>query len=131
MLPSLSDQLIAGAWPAPEEGPSLAREIVAQHLPGTQREIPIRMPLLPARFPANDVYDKAAREIGAVLAAGDNVAVICEVCTHPPKQGSLEQCQGETCNLLVCAECKTEQGCDTCDMVADLLGSMEEDIFGD
>ena len=66
------------AWPAPEEGPSLAREIVAQHLPGTQREIPIRMPLLPARFPANDVYDKAAREIGAVLAAGDNVAVICE-----------------------------------------------------
>lgn len=66
------------AWPAPEEGPSLAREIVAQHLPGTQREIPIRMPLLPARFPANDVYDKAAREIGAVLSAGDNVAVICE-----------------------------------------------------
>ena len=66
------------AWPAPEEGPSLAREIVAQHLPGTQREIPIRMPLLPARFPANDVYDKAAREIGAVLAACDNVAVICE-----------------------------------------------------
>ena len=66
------------SWPAPEEGPSLAREIVAQHLPGTQREIPIRMPLLPARFPANDVYDKAAREIGAVLAAGDNVAVICE-----------------------------------------------------
>ena len=66
------------AWPAPEEGRSLAREIVAQHLPGTQREIPIRMPLLPARFPANDVYDKAAREIGAVLAAGDNVAVICE-----------------------------------------------------
>jgi precorrin-2/cobalt-factor-2 C20-methyltransferase len=66
------------AWPAPEEGPSLAREIVAQHLPGTQREIPIRMPLFPARFPANDVYDKAAREIGAVLAAGDNVAVICE-----------------------------------------------------
>jgi precorrin-2/cobalt-factor-2 C20-methyltransferase len=66
------------AWPAPEEGPSLAREIVAQHLPGTQREIPIRMPLLPARFPANDVYDKAAREIGAVLAFGDNVAVICE-----------------------------------------------------
>ena len=66
------------AWPAPEEGPSLAREIVAQHLPGTQREIPIRMPLLPARFPADDVYDTAAREIGAVLAAGADVAVICE-----------------------------------------------------
>ena len=66
------------AWPAPEEGPSLAREIVAGHLPGTQREIPIRMPLLPARFPAADVYDRAAAEIGAALDAGDDVAVICE-----------------------------------------------------
>ena len=66
------------AWPAPEEGPSLAREIVAGHLPGTQREIPIRMPLLPARFPADDVYDRAAAEIGAALDAGDDVAVICE-----------------------------------------------------
>lgn len=66
------------AWPAPEEGPSLAREIVAAHLPGTQREIAIRMPLLPARFPADDVYDRAAVEIGAALAAGDDVAVICE-----------------------------------------------------
>lgn len=66
------------AWPAPEEGPSLAREIVAGHLPGTQREIAIRMPLLPARFPADDVYDNAAAEIGAALDAGDDVAVICE-----------------------------------------------------
>jgi len=66
------------AWPAPEEGPSLAREIVAGHLPGTQREIAIRMPLLPARFPADDVYDSAAVEIGAALSAGDDVAVICE-----------------------------------------------------
>jgi precorrin-2/cobalt-factor-2 C20-methyltransferase len=66
------------AWPAPEEGPSLAREIVAAHLPGTQREIPIRMPLLPARFPADDVYDRAAIEIGEALSAGDDVAVICE-----------------------------------------------------
>ena len=66
------------AWPAPEEGPSLAREIVADHLPGTQREIAIRMPLLPTRFPAADVYDKAALEIGEALDAGDDVAVICE-----------------------------------------------------
>ena len=66
------------AWPAPEEGLSLAREIVADHLPGTQREIAIRMPLLPTRFPAADVYDKAALEIGEALDAGDDVAVICE-----------------------------------------------------
>ena len=66
------------AWPAPEEGPSLAREIVADHLPGTQREIAIRMPLLPTRFPAADGYDKAALETGEALDAGDDVAVICE-----------------------------------------------------
>ena len=66
------------AWPAPEDGPSLSREIVADHLPGTQREIAIRMPLLPTRFPAADVYDKAALEIGEALDAGDDVAVICE-----------------------------------------------------
>lgn len=66
------------AWPAPEEGPSLAREIVAPHLSGTQREIAIRMPLSPARFPADEVYDRAAGEIGQALEAGDDVAVICE-----------------------------------------------------
>ena len=66
------------AWPAPEEGPSLAREIVADHLPGGQREIAIRMPLLTARFPADDVYDKAAEEISGALSAGQDVAVICE-----------------------------------------------------
>lgn len=66
------------AWPAPEDGPSLAREIVAGHLPGTQREIPIRMPLVTARFPAQDVYDRAAVEIAEALEAGDDVAVICE-----------------------------------------------------
>ena len=66
------------AWPALEEGPSLAREIVADHLPGGQREIAIRMPLSPARFPADDVYDNAAAEISAALSKGDDVAVICE-----------------------------------------------------
>jgi precorrin-2/cobalt-factor-2 C20-methyltransferase len=43
------------AWPAPEEGPSLAREIVAEHLPGN-----------------------AAIEISEALDAGEDVAVICE-----------------------------------------------------
>ena len=66
------------AWPAPETGPSLAREIVAEHLPGGQREIAIRMPLLPARFPADEVYDRAADEIGVALEAGEDVAAICE-----------------------------------------------------
>ena len=66
------------AWPAPESGPSLARRIAAPHLPGAQREIPIRMPLAPERFPAGDVYDRAAGEIAAALDAGEDVAAICE-----------------------------------------------------
>ena len=66
------------AYPAPEHGESLARRIVAPHLPGTQREIAIRMPLDAARFPAREVYDEAAREIRAVLDAGEDVAALCE-----------------------------------------------------
>ncbi len=66
------------AYPAPETGDSLARQIVATHLPGGQREIPIRMPMVAARFPAREVYDRAAEEIGAELAADCDVAVLCE-----------------------------------------------------
>ena len=41
------------AYPAPETGGSLARAIVAPHLEGaTKTEIPIRMPMVAARFPA-------------------------------------------------------------------------------
>lgn len=66
------------AYPAPEVGDSLARAIVAGHLPGGQIEIPIRMPLEVARFPAQAVYDRAAEEIGAQVAAGRDVAVLCQ-----------------------------------------------------
>lgn len=66
------------AYPAPEQGESLARRIVAAHLPGGQAEIAIRMPLDAARFPAREVYDRAADEIGARLRAGDDVATLCE-----------------------------------------------------
>lgn len=66
------------AFPAPEEGDSLARSIVADHLPGTQIEIAIRMPLVIDRFPAQAVYDTASEEIAEHLAAGRDVAVICE-----------------------------------------------------
>lgn len=66
------------AWPAPLEGPSMAREIAAPHLDGHHREIPIRMPMDVKRFPAQAIYDQAATEIGEALAAGENVAVLCE-----------------------------------------------------
>jgi precorrin-2/cobalt-factor-2 C20-methyltransferase len=66
------------AYPAPEDKPSLAREIVASHLPGTQEEIVIETPMVPGRFPANDVYDKYSEEIAKRLDSGQDVAVLCE-----------------------------------------------------
>jgi precorrin-2/cobalt-factor-2 C20-methyltransferase len=66
------------AYPAPEQGDSLARSIVASHLPGSQVEIAIRMPLEVARFPAQAVYDRAAEEIATHLKAERDVAVLCQ-----------------------------------------------------
>ncbi|MCC7045147.1 MAG: precorrin-2 C(20)-methyltransferase [Alphaproteobacteria bacterium] len=66
------------AYPAPERGDSLARSIVAGHLPGGQVEIPIRMPLEVARFPAQAVYDRAGEAIAAHLRAERDVAVLCQ-----------------------------------------------------
>ena len=66
------------AYPAPEEGESLVRRIVADHLDGHHEEICIRMPMVAARFPAQDVYDRAAVELGRHLDAGRDVAMLCE-----------------------------------------------------
>jgi len=66
------------AYPAPEVGDSMARAIVAEHLTDVPREIAIRMPLEVARFPAQKVYDAAAREIGEEIEAGRDVAVLCQ-----------------------------------------------------
>jgi precorrin-2/cobalt-factor-2 C20-methyltransferase len=66
------------AYPAPDKGPSLARQIVAGHLPGGQIEIAIRMPMLVNRFPAQEVYDWAEGELSRHLGAGRDVAVLCE-----------------------------------------------------
>ncbi|MCR9175892.1 MAG: precorrin-2 C(20)-methyltransferase [Alphaproteobacteria bacterium] len=66
------------AYPAPETGDSLARGIVAEHLPEGIEEYAIRMPMVVERFPAQDVYDRAAADLGAALDAGRTVAVLCE-----------------------------------------------------
>jgi len=66
------------AYPAPETGDSLARAIVAEHLPRGVEELAIRMPMVVERFPAQDVYDAAARDLSAALDAGRNVVVLCE-----------------------------------------------------
>ena len=66
------------AYAAPEDGDSLARAIAAPHLPGGQREIVMRTPIRTGRFPAQDVYDRAASEIGGHLDTGVDVAALCQ-----------------------------------------------------
>ena len=59
----------APVGPAPSRPP---------HLPKDAVEIPIRMPMVEARFPAEQVYDAAAEQISSHLSAGRDVAVLCE-----------------------------------------------------
>ncbi|MCZ6846502.1 MAG: precorrin-2 C(20)-methyltransferase [Alphaproteobacteria bacterium] len=66
------------AYPAPETGDSLARRIAAPHLPDNATEIVIRTPMSSDRFPAEEVYNRAAGDIGEHLAAGRDVGVLCE-----------------------------------------------------
>jgi len=66
------------AYPAPDDGQSFARAIVAQYLKPGQLEIPIIIPMRRERFPAQSVYDSAAKDIAAQLDAGHDVAVLCE-----------------------------------------------------
>lgn len=66
------------AYPAPDDGRSFARAIVAEHIRPDQLEIPIVVPMRTDRFPAQEVYDAAANQIGGHLRAGTDVAVLCE-----------------------------------------------------
>lgn len=66
------------AYPAPDDGDSLARAIAASHIPDGRIEIPIIVPMRVARFPAQEVYDKAAKTIATHLDAGRDVVVLCE-----------------------------------------------------
>ncbi|MFQ5763530.1 MAG: precorrin-3B C(17)-methyltransferase [Rhodospirillales bacterium] len=66
------------AYPAPADGPSLARAIADPHVPKDRTEIAIRTPMTPGRFPADDVYDRYAAEISGHLKDGRDVAVLCE-----------------------------------------------------
>ena len=65
------------AYPATPQGSAQARAIAAQWLNG-QREIPIVMPCMLDRGPVNQGYDEAAILIASELAAGHDVAVLCE-----------------------------------------------------
>ncbi len=66
------------AYPAPDDGDSLVRAIADRHIPAGRVEIVIRTPMVPGSFPAHDVYDRYAAEIGRHLTAGRDVAVLCE-----------------------------------------------------
>ncbi|WP_373085237.1 precorrin-2 C(20)-methyltransferase [Sneathiella sp.] len=66
------------AYPALEDGDSLARAIIAPHLTTPKIEIAIRIPMTVERAPAQTVYDAAAEEIGKHLDQGQDVAVLCE-----------------------------------------------------
>ncbi|MEM8554881.1 MAG: precorrin-2 C(20)-methyltransferase [Pseudomonadota bacterium] len=66
------------AYPAPDDGNSFARRIVADLIPGTAREYPIIIPMRAARFPAQEVYDQAAADLAVALEQGQDVVVLCE-----------------------------------------------------
>ncbi|MBF0562659.1 MAG: precorrin-2 C(20)-methyltransferase [Alphaproteobacteria bacterium] len=66
------------AYPAPPQGDSMARGIVAGYLPGGQIEIPLRMAFTSDRVSANAAYDAGAAAIAWHLVEGRDVAVLCE-----------------------------------------------------
>ncbi len=65
------------AYPAPDTGESSARRIAQDFIPAGRIEIAIRVPMRPGPEPA-EIYDRAAEEIAGHLAAGRDVAVLCE-----------------------------------------------------
>lgn len=66
------------AYPAAEQRRSIARSIVSAHLRVWQIELPLRFPLSSSTEPARRFYDETAEQLAAHLAAGKDVAVLCE-----------------------------------------------------
>jgi precorrin-2/cobalt-factor-2 C20-methyltransferase len=66
------------AYPAPEQGPSFARQIAAPHIPAGIAELPIRMNIGDGRFPKDEVYDAATETIVGAVLGGGQVTVLCE-----------------------------------------------------
>src|SRR5712691_9198662 len=65
------------AYPAPEDGDSFARRIVAEWLDRGQREIRVPFPMRPGPPPAA-IYEAAAAQLATVLDAGDDIAYLCQ-----------------------------------------------------
>lgn len=73
----LLQQVPVIAYPAPEQGKSFARSIVAGWIAGHQREIAIRFPMRPGPPPVS-IYDAAAATLAAELERGYDVALLCQ-----------------------------------------------------
>jgi precorrin-2/cobalt-factor-2 C20-methyltransferase len=104
------------AYPAPEQGESFARSIVASWLEPWQREIPIRIPMRPGLLCA-PVYDAAAAALGAELDQDKDVALLCqgdpffygsfiELWTRLAPRYAVEIIPG-VCSLAACAAAAT------------------------
>jgi len=66
------------AYPAPDHGTSFSRQIMADAISPDAIELPIIIPMISGRAPAQAIYDEAAEQILAYLNAGHDVAVLCE-----------------------------------------------------
>ena len=66
------------AYPVPDGGTSLARQIAAPYLSETQTELEIPVPMRTERGPAQEAYDAAAKVIALHLDGGQDVALLCE-----------------------------------------------------
>jgi len=66
------------AFPTTGEGAALARDIAAAHLNPAAILLPVAIPMSVERAPAQAAYDGAAQAIAAHLAAGRDVAWLCE-----------------------------------------------------
>jgi precorrin-2/cobalt-factor-2 C20-methyltransferase len=65
------------AYPAPDGGASLARKIAAPFIPPGRPELALALPIRPGPAP-DEAYDAAAAALAEPLAAGRDVAVLCE-----------------------------------------------------
>ncbi len=66
------------AYPALPGAQSLARRIAAGVIPEGVAELVLELPMRPERAPAQAAYDTGAARIGEALAAGTDVAFLCE-----------------------------------------------------
>lgn len=66
------------AYPAPEGGASFARAIAAPHIPSGRIEIALAIPMVPGLSPHHESYARHAETLAVHLAAGKDVAVLCE-----------------------------------------------------